>query len=899
MDTKVIFSDFLQRRVIRGFPLKKSVLAMSGALLASTGSINVYAQDENQQQRDSSDQVLLEEIVVTGTLIRGVQATGSQTIGINREEIIERGAATTNELLGSLPQVANFFNDRPEQDPRGADRLQVNRPNLRSLPGINAATGATTLILVDGHRMTPMGVDQSSFDPDFIPRGIIERVEVITDGGSSLYGADAVGGVINFITRKEFDGVQIDLGYDIGDDYNAWNTTFTAGTSWENGSGYISLATSDRDEVLIKDRDWASQGQWNADGTVLSPSGSECLEPVGAVTNWFWFGAGWTDNPAAPGAGVTPVGEPCDTDAENSLIPEQQRDNIFIGLTQELSDTVTFDMKSYFGERTATYNRFPEGDTVSEPGPNELGVQGDFIGQIRQSAAVGFSYGAHPAYVHRNLEVEIQTWGFTPEVTIALDNGWQWRNTVHWGRSDSETTNPGSNRGLLVDYVNQGLLDPTNVAAADASVVNDILDWETAGQSVQELFLLKSVADGAIMDLPAGALRAAVGVEFAQDRARLREGDGRVGALSAREYNEESRDLRSVFAELSVPVTSMLDLSLSLRHDDYSDFGETTNPNIGFTFTPADWLSIYGHWGESFNAPTVLDSLGTANARFIANAAPGVPDPNGERDPNRNDALLLEGASGTLLPQTAETWAIGFKVEPLQGLTVDANYYEIDFKDLLGAVNAQSIEAVLLNPDKFIFNPTQEEFDAFLAATENGVEQFGDIDAADVGIIVDRRTANTNEALLRGIDFAINYFHDTDFGNMSYGLSGNHQLKFDLTQSGNVVDQLESNRPDLALAGNIGWARENVRARLTLKYSDGFDTDSAVNQTSVSSFLVTDLFVGYDFSGGSAVTDGLSLRFNVDNLFDEDPPLWRRQRLPNYSGWTLGRVFKLGITKTF
>ena len=222
-----------------------------------------------------------------------------------------------------------------------------------------------------------------------------------------------------------------------------------------------------------------------------------------------------------------------------------------------------------------------------------------------------------------------------------------------------------------------------------AAVVNDILNWENAGETKQELFFLRSIVDGALMDLPAGKLRGAAGLEFSQDRAERRTGNVVMGGLSNMEYKDDNRDVMSLFAELSIPILETLDLSLSIRSDDYSDFGETTNPNIGFSFTPVDWFTIYGHWGESFNAPTVLDRLGTANGRFIANAAAGVPDPNMERTAARDDVFLLEGASGALQPQTAETWAIGFEIKPVEGLTLSANYYEIDFIELLGAPNPQ------------------------------------------------------------------------------------------------------------------------------------------------------------------------------------------------------------------
>ena len=487
------------------------------SLAAATASMILLPGISIAQEGESAvNEQMLEEVLVTGTLIRGVEPTGSQTIGIDTESIAELGAVSTNELLASVPQVSNFFNQRPEQDPRGADRLQVNRPNLRNLPGINEATGATTLILVDGHRLTPVGTDQSSLDPDVIPFSVMDRVEIVTDGGSSLYGADAVGGVINFITKNEFDGVQIDLGYDTGDDYDAWKASVTAGTSWDKGSGYISFATTDRDVTLNEDRDWAAQGTWDEDGTVLSPVGTECLTPVGAVTSWFWYGAGWTDNPAAPGAGVTPVGDPCDIEAARALVPEQQRDNLYGSINHNFSDNISLNVKAYYANRKTTYASYALGDTIREPSPTEQGLVGENVGDLFDTAQVGFSYGAHPAYNHREMELEIDTWGITPELTIDLSNSWQIRSTLHYGESDNTVELPQSNREKLIGYVGDGLVDPLNIAAADPGVIEDILDWANVDEVDQEMFFVRAVADGEVFDLPAGPLRAAIGAEYTE-----------------------------------------------------------------------------------------------------------------------------------------------------------------------------------------------------------------------------------------------------------------------------------------------------------------------------------------------------------------------------------------------
>src|SRR6202011_1324278 len=138
----------------------------------------------------------------------------------------------------------------------GGNTVTVNRPNLRNLPGNNTAGGSTTLVLRDGHRIVGAGITSTSPDPDIIPPGAIERVEIVPDGGSAVYGADAVAGVINFITRSRFDGVAVDGHYGIADNYHQFDTNITAGRDWGTGSLYASYNYTQNDAIYGRDRDY-------------------------------------------------------------------------------------------------------------------------------------------------------------------------------------------------------------------------------------------------------------------------------------------------------------------------------------------------------------------------------------------------------------------------------------------------------------------------------------------------------------------------------------------------------------------------------------------------------------------------------------------------------------------
>jgi len=907
-----------KKRQLPRFTLKRSVCAVSAVLLSTFGATATLAQDEATE---------LEEVLVTGTLIRGTEVTGSQTISLDSEEITDLGAANMNEIMASIPQVTNFFNKRPEEDPRGSTNISISRPNLRNMPGFNSASGSVTLLLMDGHRIAPVGVYEAAIDADIFSGSTLQNIGIVTDGGSSLYGADAVAGVINFMTKSQQDGVQIDLDVGTGDDYGHENLSLSAGTSWADGSIFASVSTSSRDEILNGDRDWSGSGYYDPETNAFSQKeATTCINPVRTNFGWFNYGRGWTNNPAAPGTGAQSAGDPtCDQFSFSPMVPEQERNNLFLSYKQELTSNVELGVKTYYSERSNTYSAYPRGSVAPPPfdvaGTSPAQLDAATIAQfsLPDPATVGpgqvylypngagFSYAAHPAYEDRKQEIDMATWGIAPELTINLDNGWQLRNTLYYGRSNNSSTRPSTDETKMAAYVQSGALNPLNVAAADASVITDILNSESATKTIHELLVARIVADGAVLSLPAGELRVAAGIEINEDRVRTRSIAGPIGSINGLNNKTASRDNTAAFIELAVPVLETLDLSLSVRHDDYSDFGKTTNPQIGFSFSPNDKIEIYGHWGESFNAPTALDTLAISNGRFVrlpvSIITSDTTDVYNEYDGQGDIVVILEGSASGLAPQTAESWAVGFNLTPVEGLNISANYYSIEFTDILGQLSVPDPTVRRNNPDKFIWDVTPERWASILDQVANPSVFDGVVDPANpnasLGYIYDRVTSNFSEAELEGLDFSVNYTHTNGLGQMSYGVAGNYQMDFMLNQGGTISDQLQYN-PDMTMSAYVGVHRDNLRARLTFNYTDSFKADSAVNQSSVDSFLVTNLFVGYDFNGSDMLTKDLSLRFSVDNLFDEEPPEYRRNADNlNFSGFTYGRVFKVGFTKTF
>ena len=201
------------------------------------------------------------DIVVTGTLLRGVAPVGTNVLGVSRQEILESGAASANDLLATIPQVGNFGTVPVGS---GSFALPIVRPNIRNLA---ASGGSSTLVLLNGHRMVGAGVLQTSVDPSILPPDVIDRLEIVPDGGSAIYGSDAIGGVINFITRSRFNGIAVNARYGFADDYQTVDGSVTAGRDWGSGSLLATYAYAWHDNIQNRDRAYTAADHTGRGGT--------------------------------------------------------------------------------------------------------------------------------------------------------------------------------------------------------------------------------------------------------------------------------------------------------------------------------------------------------------------------------------------------------------------------------------------------------------------------------------------------------------------------------------------------------------------------------------------------------------------------------------------------------
>ena len=910
-------------------------LALAG--LAAMGVIpgSADAQETGQQDMPTVEN----EIVVTGTLLRGGAPVGSNSVMLGADTIQKTAAISSNELLASVPQVSNFFNRVPLADLAIAtNQIQVTRPNIRNLaPGgkTSVAASSPTLILVDGHRIASVGVNQASIDPDLIPIGAIERVDVVTEGGSATYGADAVAGTINFVTRRRFDGLKVDGHYGFADDYWQWDASATAGKDWGSGSLYVSYSYSKSDKLygrersFIRDLDYTAQPYRPRDLTCASPNLS--LNTVIPA-----FGATVASvNYAAP-AYVAGTRNLCENSQDDVYIPSAERHGVLASQFQQLDDRTEVTVKAFYARRSTLKTGDLTGVVAVSPanpyaaaslppglalGPTTVQIPGFGTFPAVNLASVSFNLRPVLGADAQRERTRLEEWGFNAEVVRDLDDNWQARLLFNWSESDSSFALTGiSSARLNAAGAGTSLataFNPFDVSSNNPALLADLIDSQIGGQARDNLVDIRGIVEGRLAVLPGGDLRLAVGYEYMNDQLQQRYlSDIRIGTLSTYPFASYSRNVHAFFGEVRAPLLSdgaggsMLTLSASGRYDKYSDFGGTFNTKFGGTFKPAEWLSLRGNWGTSFTAPTPLDQLGSqrntiSSFAFVPFANPADPPPGGAY------TVSIQGSTANLKPQTADTWSIGADLTPFQGLRASVNYYDVKFQDIL--------QTPLVNADILANYPSQiltrgtgfsaAELLAFAAGAPNGEAVVRPlIDSGTlVYSLVDFRVANFGILHVKGIDFDVNYAYDTSFGSIDASVNGNRPLsrKAQASPTSPVVDELALESPKLYLQAALGATVGGLRAQATWNHTGGYaiaPTSSVPVQDRVGAFDTVNLFFKYDVPGQSALLKNLSFTLNVNNVFDQDPPLLRRN-LPSElgfaNGFTFGRMFILGVSKQF
>jgi iron complex outermembrane recepter protein len=920
-------------------------------LFCATAS-TALGQTPNEKPVSQDDQ--LQEVVVTGTLIRGEAPIGSPVSTMDHAAIEATGATNTADLLATVPALTTF-----NTLPIGGN--QEYRSTGSTVPGMRGLPGTAVLVLLDGHRLVGDSPLLSTADPSSIPAMAIDHIEVVQDGGSATYGSDAVAGVINIITRKNFDGVETHVSYDGAKGYNGANVAQDFGKTWTGGSLFLTGEYESNSSLANNDRTFYTQD--------LRPWGGKdgLSTTCGPAQNFSINGVYYNAHTLLPqpGAGVTQLAT-CDPAAHDYLVNPSRRYAFIGNLKQEIGENIhTFvDMKytdtlskQLYNPATlsVSYPGLPAGVVIPNTNPFFIAPPGDPTATketvLVNSAAFGSAGDIVNVYRARSGMVDLGA-------SVDLWHGWQLTSDFNYGWSISTALNPdstGVNPTALYNAENATTtgtaLDPFG-GRTNPSVVSAIMNWPLLFAATQRLYDFNIKADGTVVTLPGGDLKLAVG---AANRHEQYSGEDPIGVYGEPGYTEPNsqsagRTVNAVFAEAAVPIFGTsnalpglrrLELSLAGRYDHYSDFGSTSNPKYGLVWSPIEDISIRGSYGTSFHAPQLADiyaidtrataSQSTTSTNLPPGMAPGV------------EIVGIAGGKPGLVPETAKTGSFGLDLTPtfLPGFKASATYFLIRYSNEVEIPPNTAVNFLIpsLAGKLYTFNETSPGVyapltPAQLQAALGGIRTtypggiIGNPGISPIYLITDLRRQNLGESDIDGFDFDFSYRHALYDGTISADLSGEYFTKFQ-TQLGagtpfinNLTSGLQYYQNDagaqsiipLHLRGSVGWQEGPLSSQAVVNYTghynyaySQYDYSVAPNGTPtaaiqwVSPFVTVDLNAMWSFQNESGFLRDAKVQVNVYNILDQQPPF---QQVTGASGGfasesanPLGRTFRVSFDK--
>lgn len=862
--------------------------ALTGASLVAMfmAAAPGFAQTPPDSQADETTEE--EEIVVTGTSIRGVPPTGSNLISVTREDIETHGGANTPDLTASVPQL-NSFNTAPQTDRAG---LGSFAPALRGLPA------SATLPLMDGHRLVGAAVQDTNPDFPLIPNLAIERIEVVADGASSIYGSDAVAGVVNFITRRHIDGVEVSASYGVSDEYYAGHIGAATGWDWGTGSILAAYQYTENDNIVGADRDYRVQD--------FTPFGGvDSRSPTCPAPNVLPDVYGYAFYAAAPTFTFNTRNR-CDSGAVADLVPSSRIHALFVSGRQELTDNATLWGEILYSDRRDENQVAPPGQTVFITNANPFfqgpaGATNEFV-EFRPDNLIGDDH-----FTNTNHKV-VGNSSFGLDLELPRDLNLTIYGTIDWAQNATfvPQINGAALAAAAAGTTTATALDPFGTGTAP-NVVAAILNSSSDVTEDQEVNLGAVRLDGPLLDLPGGSLRFALGGEL---RNESFEQGGFVGTTPVPE--ELNRHISSVYGELFIPIFGdgneapgfhSLSVSLSGRYDHYSDFGSTTNPKVGVNWEPVDGLVMRGSYGTSFRAPG-LRQVGATVGSYYLSAAQAAAFAN---DPTRGlaqvNTVYLLGGNDDLQPEEAETYSFGVDINPtsLPDLRASLTYYNIEYTDVIGT---PSVPFVFTDPTFASLvhrNPTATELNNLLSIA---VPVTLPTPLPAIGNVLDLRLNNFGIRETDGLDFDVNYRWDAGFGAVFADLAGNYVLNFDTQFS-----------PGAAVANSLDLGVSRWTARATLgvdvgslslagfvNYRDGisnnFTTPTGVGPYEADPYMTVDLRVAWTLPE-NGWGRGTVLALQVNDAFDEEPPFFPGTDGVGGAYNPIGRFIALNVRQAF
>lgn len=677
----------------------RNVQSIFSGLLITAGAITVTAQAQTSDTPSSSSPPQqVEKIEITGSNIKRTDAVTAENIQtITAEDIQRSGKETVADVLRSLSANFASYNETFSNSfSPGAGSVA-----LRGLSQKN------TLVLLNGQRIANYGfaqnLEDTYVDLNVIPANAVDHIDVLKDGASSIYGSDAIAGVVNIVLKSDYQERTVEVGYGQGPDgrestrdatatmgfgnleQDGWNVLLAASylkRSEVLGSQIPYLATEDFRQYPAGFFNWVTQNAYVSDTN-------------GAYVQSPFPGCG---TPAQPGKVVSltnfPTSAPGSICAYNQAsltdyIPGTERTSLVGNGTFKLTPTLTANADVFLSNVQTTVTGTPAqlSQTAVALNPATGGVS-----TIANTLPVGNP--SNPGATPQDIIYSFQSVGPQDYIvrsnTARLSGGlkgnlgtWDWQANVGYSENDVTQTNYNS---ILVpaleaeiangsfNFLNPGLTPAANNALRTAFSQNSVSKLETLG--------LKT--EGDLFSLPAGPVQAAVGYEFRHesidDVPDKLITSGQILNYGSTAVNG-GRDVNAIFGELAIPIIKNLDGDLAVREEYYSDAGNNVSPKASLRWQPVDSLVLRGSVTAGFRAPSLPEISNASSISFVG----GIFDP---LDPLGRPSITIADvtrANPDLKPEKSTNIDLGFVFSPIHDFSVSADYYEIRVRNAIAS----------------------------------------------------------------------------------------------------------------------------------------------------------------------------------------------------------------------
>ena len=867
--------------------------------------------------------VTVSEIVV-GTHIRGVRNTASPVVDISRAAIDRGGFATIGDAMAALPQTfSGTASDRTGAigaDTTGTNAGRATGVNLRGL-GADA-----TLVLVNGRRMAGAGIMADFADISSLPLSAVERVDVLLDGASALYGSDAVGGVVNVVMRDRWQGLETRarLGGATQGGLQQRQLAQTFGEAWRSGSVLLSAEYQRSDHVRGRDRAYTADADlrsfggadhrlfYSQPGNILGASSA----PAYAIP------------PGQNGVGLTPasfLAGQVNLENQNAvadILPTQERFAVYAAASQDVGSRLTLNTEVRYSDRRFTiWNLAPVvGLTVTSANPYFVSPNGVTANTI------AYSFGNETGAAKNTGSVQSTNFSAGAKLDLWAD----WRLDAYAAHGEELTL--GRNTGLI----NSAALNEALGATADSPLTRysaprdgyfnpyigqgrnpqAVLDFVTSGwdrrRTIGKLDIASATADGALLNLPAGAIRLAVGGQVRTETLKTSGVSTSSGFTpSPTLARRGERTVRAIFAEARIPLfggdfqrpgLAKLELSAAVRREDYSgDLGATT-PKFGVIWSPIEDLTVRGTYGESFRAPSIgelTDLQGATPVRLSNGSAPVL-------------TLILYGGNPQLKPESAKSWTVGadFKPQSVPGLTLSGTVFRTAFDQRIGrpAINYLStiLTAADLAPFRTTIAPTTNPADlalvtAYLKNASPAAQALFPPQA--YGAIGDARYVNAGAFTVEGLDLVGGYSRriGKDTLDINANLSWILHYKRKVTAASTPVELagFAGYPADLRARASATWTHGDLATTVTLNHTGDLQTEASRR---VKALTTADLQLRWSPKAQAGLWRGTAVTLTAQNLFDQDPPFYDAPQVVGYDATNFdpnGRVVAVQLTKAW